>query len=118
MSPSLHGVPDMSSWQVLLQQSPFAVLPSSHCSPQAASSTPSPQSEPLPVQTPAPSHRSDTLQTLLSSHGLPATSKRQAESQQSPFAVFPSSHCSPHRAFNTPSPQTVPPPTQVPAPSH
>jgi len=30
---SLHGEPAGSKWQVELQQSPFSVLPSSHCSP-------------------------------------------------------------------------------------
>jgi len=39
--PSLaHAEPDASNWQVEPQQSPFAVLPSSHCSP--GSTTPLP----------------------------------------------------------------------------
>src|SRR5262249_26565903 len=44
-SPSLQLVPSGSIWQVGEQQSPAAVLPSSHVSPAAVSTIPSPQTE-------------------------------------------------------------------------
>src|SRR5262249_56947733 len=44
-SPSLQLVPSGSIWQVGEQQSPAAVLPSSHGSPAAASTIPSPHTE-------------------------------------------------------------------------
>jgi len=116
--PSLQGLPDASNWQALLQQSPPVRFPSSHCSPQATSRTPLPQTDPLPTHDPAPLHWSTAVQLLPSLHGAPTSSNRQVLLQQSPPTVFPSSHCSPHAASKVPLPQVEPAPTQRPAPLH
>src|SRR6266571_7205536 len=86
-----------STWQVAEQPSPLVVLPSSHCSPGS--------SVPLP-HTAAQSCGQDRGSSLASQTRLPhRTPSAQPAEQPSPFAVLPSSHCSP--ASSTPSPHTA-----------
>src|SRR5262245_55933042 len=57
---------------------------------------PSPQLIGVPTHVAVPPlHASPVVQTLPSSQGVPVGSIRQADEQQSPLAVLPSSHCSP-----------------------
>jgi hypothetical protein len=96
-----HDEPFASNWHVDEQQSPLAVFPSSHCSPQ--SRTPLPHASTVHVAE-HPSHE-DVFPSSQASHSvmpLPQLSTVQVAEQPSHVAVLPSSHCSPADVIRLP----------------
>ena len=97
--------PQSSSTHPAVQPSPFAVFPSSHCS--GGVWNPSPHTGlrvvQLPVQVAVPGGSQSSAPASFT-RPSPQNSSTQPDVQPSPFAVFPSSHCS--GGVWKPSPQT------------